>query len=232
MTFHPIYSLFLTLFIFLGTTQIQTKLRAQGNPITPWINPVLITIALLATGLSFMRIDYATYLKGTNGLTLLLYPATVSLALPLHRNLPHLKKHFFSIISGILLGVLANAFTILILSTWFNLDKALKDSLLPKSVTTPIGLNLSAQLGGIPEVTVPIIVITGIIGIVLGPITFKYTRIWHPVAKGISLGSASHALGTTRAIELGELEGSMSGLAIGITGLVTAILLPLIALLF
>lgn len=232
MTFHPIFGLLATLAGFLFFTQVQSALKAARlSWLAPWFNPVLLTIATLAVSLSYFNIDYKTYLQGSGILTLLLYPATVSLAIPLYRNLPLLKRHFGSVSLGILVGVLVNAAIVPFLSKLLGLDSAMLLSLLPKSITTPIGMALSSQIGGIPEITVPVIVITGILGIVLGPPLFKTLHIQHPVARGIALGTASHALGTSKAIELGDVEGGMSGLAIGLTGLATAILLPFVPLL-
>ncbi len=227
MILHPIYSIFLTIACFLGYTELQRKLaRSRYKIIAPLFNPVLMSMGTLAFLLFITTTTYTTYQEGTSVLTLLLYPATVSLAIPLYRNLHLLKKHARAIVIGICAGVVTNACIVLILSKVFQLESILTLSLLPKSITTPIGLILSKQLGGIPELTVPVIVITGTVGILMGPMVLKLLGINHPVAKGIALGTASHALGTSKAIELGDTEGAMSGLAIGLTGVATAIILP------
>ena len=130
------------------------------------------------------------------------------------------------------MGTLVNVLSLIIIFKVLNLDVELLYSLVPKSVTTPIGLELSMQLGGIPQITIAAIVISGVTGVVLGPMIFKFLKIEDPVAKGIAYGTASHALGTSRALEEGEIEGGMSGLSIGITGILTVIMVPLILGLF
>jgi putative effector of murein hydrolase len=143
-----------------------------------------------------------------------------------------LRNNAFPILAGISGGCIAGISSILILSRLLGLDEVISKSLMPKSVTTPIGIEISKQIGGLPAITVTAIVITGIMGAVLGPFICRLFRIKDSVAVGVAIGTASHALGTTRAIELGESEGAMSGLAIGIAGLITVFLVPLLLYLF
>lgn len=226
---HPIYSLLLTLGFFMLFLEIQNFVKNSPHKwLSPLLNPVLMSIIAIIATLSALKMDYDTYKTGTQGLSLPLYPATVSLAVPLYRNLPLLKRQLKAIALGVLAGVLTNALVVPLLGKALKLEHVLLLSLLPKSITTPIGMIISEQIGARPEITVPVIVISGIVGIVLGPIVFKLFRIDHRIARGISLGTASHALGTSKAIELGDVEGGMGGLAIGLTGLTTALLLPIL----
>ncbi|WP_269851100.1 LrgB family protein [Methanosarcina horonobensis] len=160
----------------------------------------------------YFRIDFETYNLGGDYISFFLGPSTVVLAVPLYKKIQLLKSDVLPIIAGISAGYIAGISSILILSNFFGLDKIITSSLVPKSVTTPIGIEISKQIGGLPAITVAAIVATGIIGAVLGPFICRSFRIKDSVAVGIAIGTASHALGTTRAIELGETEGAMSGL--------------------
>jgi putative effector of murein hydrolase len=146
------------------------------------------------------------------------------LAVPLYKQVESLKKNFSQIMVGIVSECTASIMSIYLLSKLFKLDKALELSLLPKSITTAVGIELSKQIGGIPSMTVTAIVITGILGAIIGPLVCKVSKITDEIAVGIALGTSSHALGTTKAIELGEVQGAMSGLAIGTSALVTVII--------
>ena len=154
-------------------------------------------------------------------------PSTVILAVPLYKQLDLLKKHSLSIFLGVLLGSIIGIFAVIGLSYFLGLDASIIKSLLPKSVTTPIGIELSNQLGGISSITVLAIILSGIIGAVMGPTICKIFKIKDSVAVGISLGTAAHAVGTTKALEIGETEGAMSGLSIGVAGIMTVFIAPL-----
>lgn len=188
---------------------------------------VLVMVFLL-----YFRIDFETYNLGGDYTSFFLGPSTIVLAVPLYKKIRLLKSNALLILAGISAGCVAGISSILILSSLLGLDEVLTKSLVPKSVTTPIGIEISEQIGGLPSITVAAIVITGIIGAVLGPFICRLFRIKDEVAVGIAIGTASHALGTTRAIELGETEGAMSGLAIGIAGLITVFFVPLLLYLF
>jgi len=180
----------------------------------------------------YTGIDFETFNRGGDYISFFLGPATVVLAVPLYKKIQLLKSDALPILAGISAGSIAGMSSILFLSHFFGLDEVLSISLVPKSVTAPIGMEISRQLGGLPAVTVAAIVITGIIGAVLGPFICRCFRIKDKVAVGVAIGTASHALGTTKAIELGETEGAMSGLAIGIAGLLTVFLAPLLVYVF
>ncbi len=187
-------------------------------------NPLLIGILLVMGFIMKAGISLDTYNKGGNLISFFLGPATVILAVPLYKQLDSLKKEFIPIMAGVLTGCITTVFSVRFLSARMGLSKELQESLIPKSITTPIGIELSKQLGGIPAVTVAAILITGIFGAVIGPGVCKLLRITDKTATGIAIGTSSHAVGTTKAVELGEKEGAMSGLAIGVAGLFTVLL--------
>jgi putative effector of murein hydrolase len=153
----------------------------------------------------------------------------VILAVPLYKKISLFRENIIPIIGGIGVGSSAGIISIILMCRMFGLDELLSVSMIPKSVTTPIGIEISNQLGGLPSITVAAIVFTGISGILLGPQVCRLFKIHDEVAVGIAIGTSSHALGTTKAVEIGETEGAMSGLAIGIAGLVTVFLAPLLA---
>lgn len=192
------------------------------------LNPLLIALCLIVIVLKGFNISLEDYNVGGRIITFFLGPATVVLALPLYKNIQLLKKNALPILGGIFVGSSVGIASIILMAKAFHLDIALGLSLIPKSITTPIGLEVSKQIGGIPEITVAAIVITGLTGTIIAESMFKLLRINDPVAIGIAIGTSSHALGTTKAIEIGEAEGAMSGLAIGIAGLMTVLIAPVI----
>lgn len=190
-------------------------------------NPLLIAIILVILVLNIFHIDYDTYNEGAKYLSYLLTPATVCLAIPLYEQVELLKKNWKAIFAGILSGVLTSCVCILVLSRLFRLNHEMYVTLLPKSITTAIGMGVSEELGGIVTITVAVIIITGVLGNVLAEFVCKLFRITEPIAKGIGIGSAAHAIGTAKALELGEVEGAMSSLSIAIAGILTVIMASL-----
>lgn len=184
-------------------------------------NPLLIAIALTILILLVLKIDYAVYYEGAKYISYLLTPATICLAIPLYEQMELLKNNLKIVLLGILSGVLTSLCCILALALLFGLNKAEYVTLLPKSVTTAIGMGISEELGGYVSLTATVIIITGILGNVIADALFKMFRITEPIAKGIALGTASHAIGTAKAIELGETEGAMSSLSIVVAGILT-----------
>jgi len=192
------------------------------------LNPLIIAVGLIIAFLSIFDIDYEVYNKGGSMISFLLGPATVVLAVPLYKQIEKLKKEKAPILIGILVGSLTGILSIYFLSKLFGLDEILTLSLIPKSVTAAISMEVSKQINGIPALTVAATVVTGITGNVLWPYISKIFHINDDVATGISLGTGAHAVGTAKAMELGEVEGGMSSLAIGVAGLITVILAPLL----
>lgn len=222
----PLFGILLSLAAFQAGSLLYKKTRFSV------FNPLLVGIVLVIFVLLYFRIDFETYNVGGDYISFFLGPATVVLAVPLYKKIQLLKNDAVPIIAGISAGCIAGISSILIFSSLLGLDNVITSSLVPKSVTTPIGIEISKQIGGMPAITVAAISITGIIGAVLGPFICRSFRIKDSVAVGIAIGTSSHALGTTRAIELGETEGAMSGLAIGIAGLITVFLAPALLYVF
>lgn len=186
-------------------------------------NPLLIAIVLVIVVLLIFRIDYDTYYNGAQYLNYFLTPATICLAIPLYEKIKLLKKNWKAILAGILSGVLSTLVGVLAIALVFSLEHSQYVTLLPKSITTAIGIGVSQELGGIPTITVAVIILSGIFGNMFGEILCRWFRIKDPVAKGIAIGSASHAIGTARAMELGAVEGAMSSLSIAVSGLITVV---------
>ena len=183
-------------------------------------NPLLIAIAVTMVILFALNVDYDTYNTGAKYLSWLLTPSTVCLAIPLYEQISLLKKNFAAVAAGIVASLLS----IFIMAKLFGLGHTEYVTLLPKSITTAIGMGVSEELGGYVTITVAVIVITGVLGNIFAELICKIFRINEPIAKGIAIGSASHAIGTAKAMEMGEIEGAMSSLAIAVTGILTVVL--------
>lgn len=223
----PTTSIFSLEITFLGfaitLVAYQIGLWLKHKTKHPLANPLLIADIILFSLLWISRIPLDHYLNSAEKISFLLTPTTVCLAIPLYEQIKILKKHYQAILLGISSGVLAGLASIWVFSKLFRLEQNLYATLLPKSITTAIGIGLSEELGGVVSLTVACILITGIFGNVVASLFLKLFQITHPVAKGVALGTASHAIGTAKAMELGEIEGAMSSLAIVITGLLTVI---------
>jgi len=218
---HPLFGIILTLATFEVGKRIYNKFRL------PILNPILIAILLIVGVLILFNIPLASYESGSNMLSLFLGPVTVILAVPLYKQLNLLKSHLFPILIGVTVGAITSITSVIVLGKLMGLEKVLLLSMAPKSITTPIGMELSRNIGGIQAITIVGIMITGITGAVMGPIVCQVFRIKNKVARGIGIGVSSHAVGTSKAIEMGEVEGAMSGLAIGLTGIATIVVLPI-----
>ncbi|MBQ8256434.1 MAG: LrgB family protein [Bacteroidaceae bacterium] len=184
-------------------------------------NPVLIAITGTIATLLILGIDYATYNSGAKYITYLLTPATVALAIPLYEQVSLLRKNFTAIMVGIASGVLASFCSIFALALLFALNHTQYVTLLPKSITTAIGIGLSQELNGYVAITVSAIIITGLFGNIAADLLCRLFGIKHPVAKGISIGTATHVMGTAKAMEMGEIEGAMSSLSVAVAGFMT-----------
>lgn len=193
------------------------------------LNPLLVSIVLVIALLIIFDIDYESYNQGGRYISYFLTPATVCLAIPLYQQLDLLKKNFKAIMIGILTGVLTSLLSILALSVIFKLSHELYVTLLPKSITTAIGIAVSEELGGINTITVAVIVLTGIAGNVMGEGVCRMFKIKNPISVGLAFGTSSHAIGTAKALELGEVQGAMSSLSIAVSGLLTVALAPAFA---
>lgn len=192
-------------------------------------NPVLVSVLIIVAILLLFDIDYEIYKEGAEYISFFLTPATVSLAIPLYRQLTLLKKYPVAIFGGVAAGVLTAMVSIFLMSLAFGLNHAQYVTLLPKSITTAIGMGISDKMGGIVTITVVAISITGISGTVCAEAICKLFRITEPIAKGLAIGTASHALGTTKAMEMGEIEGAMSSLSIVVAGIMTVLSVSIFA---
>lgn len=193
------------------------------------INPLLISIAATIVILVVFRIDYEVYNKSARYLSWFLTPATVCLAIPLYEQWQLLKRNCKAVLGGIISGVLTSLLSVFVLCKLMGLSHREYVTLLPKSITTAIGMGVSEELGGYVTITVAVIVVTGIVGNVIGELIFKLFRIEEPISKGLALGSSAHAIGTAKAMELGEIEGAMSSLSIAVSGVLTVALASLFA---
>lgn len=187
------------------------------------LNPLLISIVFVIGFVLIFHVDYQNYNSSAKYLNYLLTPATVSLAIPLYQQLELLKKNMAAIMAGILSGVLSSLGCVFVLALVFGLNHREYVTLLPKSITTAIGIGIADELGGYVTITVAVIIITGVLGNICADGICKLVRITDPVAKGIAIGTSSHAIGTARAMEMGEIEGAMSSLSIVISGICTLI---------
>ena len=186
-------------------------------------NPLLVSIAVTIVVLVIADVDYDTYNKGAVYLSWFLTPATVCLAIPLYEQIELLKKHWKAVLTGILSGVLTSLLTVFVLSKLMSLSHKEYVTMLPKSITTAIGMGVSEELGGYVTITVAVIIVTGVLGNILAEFLCKIFRITEPIAKGLAIGSASHAIGTAKAMEMGEIEGAMSSLSIAVAGIITVV---------
>ena len=193
------------------------------------LNPLMISIVVSIVVLVVGKVDYETYNEGAKYLSYLLTPATVCLAIPLYEQWPLLKKHYKAVIAGLLAGTVTSLTTVLVLSRICGLSHAEYVTLLPKSITTAIGMGISEELGGYVTITVAVIIVTGVLGNMFGELICKIFCITEPISKGLAFGASSHAIGTAKALELGEAEGAMSGLAIAFSGIFTVCLASLFA---
>lgn len=193
----------------------------------PIFMPLVFAIICMIGLLSVTGISYESYNIGGKFLSFWITPATISLAISLEKNMTYLKAYYKEILIGIASGVVFQTLLIIVFCVIFKFQYEMVATLIPKHITTPIAMGVTETLGGIVPLTVAIVVFTGVIGAAIGPTVMKICRIDHPVAQGIAMGAASHAMGTAKAIEMGETQGAMSGLAIVVTGLIMIIVSPL-----
>ena len=203
-------------------------MRIREKTKLAFCHPLLISTILIILILVFFKIDYATFNAGAQYLTYLLTPATICLALPLYREVKILKEHSSTILIALIAGCITCFVFVIGFCTLWKLDQSMLLSLLPKSITTAIAIDVTNEIGGISAITVAAVIITGIISAVLANGIFKICRIHDPIAQGLALGASGHAIGTSKAIELGKVQAAMSSLAIVVTGILTVIAVPII----
>ena len=226
LTSTPFFGIFLTLISYFLGMRLYSRVRIQ------LFNPFILSFTSILMILFLLDIPLSDYMAGGQYIKMILPVTILLLALPLYRQLPLLLEHKLAIILGILAGVVTSGTTVFLLCLLLDVDKQLLLSLIPKSITTPLGIILSDTLGGFVSVTVISIVITGILGVLFHSPVFRLLKITHPVAQGIAMGTSSHAIGTSKAMELGEVQGAMSGLAIILAGIITVVSAPLFLLFY
>ena len=214
-------SVFIGVLIRLASYGLGIWLRKKTG--LAFMNPLLISIILVILFLSLTGVSYQTYAAGADSISFLLTPATICLAVPLYQPFNLVKKNWQAVVAGIVSGVVSRLVCILLLALLFKFDHQTYVTFLPKSITTAIGMGVADELGGYVSLAVVVIVITGVIGNVIADTVLKLFKIEEPIAKGIAIGSSSHAVGTAKAMEIGQIEGAMSSLSIVVCGLLTVI---------
>ena len=211
------FGMVLTLAAFFFGKYLKNKLKSE------LCNPILVATMLIIAVLLVTGVSYEDYNSGAKYISYLLTPATVALAIPLYEQFEILKKNWKAVLLGILSGVIASVGSITLLAVIYGLGRTEWITLLPKSVTTAIGMGVSEELGGNPSITAAVIILTGVAGNVMAHTVMKLFKIKEPVAVGVAIGTSSHAIGTSKACEIGETEGAMSGLSIAVAGILTVI---------
>ena len=214
-------SVFIGVMISLASYGLGMWLRKKTG--LSFMNPLLISIILVIAFLLLTGVSYQTYAEGANAISFLLTPATICLAVPLYKQFNLLKKNWKAVVAGAVSGVVSSLVCILLLALLFKFDHQTYVTFLPKSITTAIGMGVTEELGGYVSLAVVVIVITGVIGNVIAEWVLKLFKIEEPIAKGIAIGSSSHAVGTAKAMEIGQIEGAMSSLSIVVCGLLTVV---------
>ena len=194
------------------------------------LHPLLVSIPVLAAILHVLDIPYDSFEKGSRIISFMLGPTVVALGYLLYEQIARLKENAVSILTSVFVGCVTGIVSVIFIARYFGADEALIASLEPKSVTTPIAMSIAERSGGIPSIAAVVVIVVGIFGGMVGPFILERLGITSSIARGLALGSAAHGLGTARAMELGTIEGAVSGLAIGVMGIMTAILVPVIEL--
>jgi len=219
----PLLHLTMTLVAFQAASWIYEK--ANKNPL---LNPVLLSVIAVVIMLVLSGTAYEDYFEGAQFVHFLLGPATVALAIPLYRQFDKVRASALAVLSSILAGSLTAILTALAIGSLLGASSDTLLSLAPKSVTAPVAMGISEQLGGLPSLTAVLVILTGITGAVLGPVVLNIIGVKDWAARGLAMGTASHGIATARALQVNEVAGAFAGLAMGLNALATAILLPLI----
>jgi predicted murein hydrolase (TIGR00659 family) len=219
----PLLHLTMTLVAFQAGMWCYAK--ARFNPL---VNPVIIAVILIISMLYATKTKYETYFEGAQFVHFLLGPATVALAIPLYRHFEKVRSSALAVISSIIVGSLTAALSAIAVGWSLGASRETLASLAPKSVTTPVAMGISEQLGGLPSLTAVLVIVTGVLGAMIGPSILSLLGVKNWAARGVAIGTASHGIGTARALQVNEIAGAFSGLAMGLNALATAILLPLL----
>ena len=219
----PIISIAATVIVYVISFYVSKYIKL---PILP---PIILSISIVSILIIILDIDYQAYNSGAKFLTYLITPATICLAIPIYRKRDVLQKNYSTILISICVGIISGCVSTFILVTYvFKLNSILLGSLLTKSITTPIAIEITENLGGIRSLAIVAVILSGISGGIAGPFICKIFNINSPFSKGIALGTASHAFGTIKALEIGETEGAMSSLALVVAGIISIVLIPIL----
>lgn len=218
----------LSVFVFFLSVKLQEKVKKKNKTLAMFLNPLLLSAFSIILILKIVGITYDEFYISGKYLYYFLTPTTVCLAVPLYKNLEKIKKNFLAVISGILAGCLTNIISVLLLTKICGLDHTLLASIIPKSVTAPIAMGISHEIGGIEALTVLVVILTGFCGAILAPFLFKLFHIKSKIAQGVAFGTSAHGSGTGVASTFGEEQAAMSGLAMSINGILTVIIIPIV----
>jgi predicted murein hydrolase (TIGR00659 family) len=219
----PLLHLTLTVCLFVLARWLYRRTGRRS-----WLNPVLLTVLALVGVLVLTGTPYEVYFEGAQFVHFLLGPATVALAVPLYRQWASLKRHPVALLVSLLTGSLTAVLSAVLIARLLGATDQALISIAPKSVTTPVAMGIAERLGGLPSLTAVLVILTGILGAALGPWLLAVLRVKNPMAQGLAMGVASHGIGTGRAVYMGEVAAAFSGLAMGLNGLATTLLLPLL----
>mgnify|MGYP001622853784 CR=1 FL=1 len=214
----PLFGISITFIAFEIGVLIYKKVKS------PFCSPFILSLIFIISFLLIFNIPSSSYQKGGTIINMMLTPATAALAISMYHKIKIIKHNFLPIIIGTFVGSLVSILSIIFMAKLFGLDDNITKSIIPKSVTIPIALDLSIKSGGLSSITITCVCITGILGAVFSPILIKLFKIDNPVAAGLAIGTSSHGVGTAKAIEIGETEGALSGIAIGLAGIMTVII--------
>lgn len=215
----PFFSIILCIFAYAAGMYLNKLTKS------PVANPLMLAIVISIVVLKTLGITFEQFNEGGRVITLFLAPATACLAISIYGKREILKKYWLPIISGTVFGSLASIVSVIVLCKMLGMTPELTASMIPKSVTTPIAIEIAQSHGGIGAVTVAAVIFTGILGAVFAPMLIKLLGIKNPIAQGVAIGTSSHAVGTSKAIEMGEVQGAMSGIAIGMAGIATVLIM-------
>lgn len=208
--------------VYLFTLWLYKKTRLS------LLHPVWLSIVLIISFLSIFKIDFPVFQEGSRLIDFMLGPCVVALGYQLYEQVQHIRKNWWSMFASLTIGSFIGIVSVSLIARWMGANEIIISSLEPKSVTTPIAIGISSQLGGLPSLTAVVVVAVGIFGSVVGPLVLNILGIDSKIARGLALGAASHGIGTARALEMGAIEGAISGLAIGLMGIITALWIPII----
>lgn len=220
------FTISFVLAIYLFSVWLYKKLRIS------LLHPVLLSILFISTILLLLDVEYSSFEKGSFVIDFLLGPSVVAIGYGLYEQFELIKKNKLSILTSIFVGSVVGIVSVVFIAQWLGADEVIVASMKPKSVTTPIAILLSGQIGGVPPFTAVVVMIAGVFGAVVGPFVLDKAGITSKIARGLAMGSCAHGVGTARAIEMGTIEGVISGLTIGLMGLFTSIILSVYHLLF